>query len=466
MNKTIDVHPRRRSTRRRFLKQTAGLGATAIAAPYLVPASALGTDGKVAANDRINVGMIGTGNQGSGDMGAFLGDNRVQVVAVCDVNRESPGYWGGSVRGREPARQRVEQRYADDKRSGKYKGCAAYVDFRELLGREDIDAVEIATPDHWHAALTVAACRAGKDIYCQKPLSLTVVEGRIMADAVKRYGVVFQTGSQQRSDHNFRRAAELVLNGRIGKLERVECGLPGGRPDYGKTGSRKQPEKVPEGFDYDMWLGPAPDAFYCPARCHVNFRWVLDYSGGQLTDWGGHHPDCAQWGMGTERTGPVKIQAAQGTFPPDPVWDSATDYYFEAVYSNGVTLAISNRLRGGVTWKGTEGEIWANRGRHDANPKSILDSQISPNEIHLYESNNHFRNFIDCVISRDEPVAPAEVAHRSITICHLGNIAMQLGIDGFEWNPDTEQIVGNDEAARLLHRAYREPWGLPGMVRG
>jgi len=461
MNKALNARPRKCQTRRQFLKQTAGLGAATIAAPYLVPASALGADGNVAANERINIGMIGTGNQGTNDMGAFLGDNRVQVVAVCDVNRESPGYWAGTVRGREPARQRVEQRYADDKRSGIYKGCAAYVDFRELLAREDIDAVEIATPDHWHAALTVAACRAGKDIYCQKPLSLTVAEGRIMSDAVKRYGVVFQTGSQQRSDHNFRRAAELVLNGRIGKLERVECGLPGGRPDFGKTGGRKQPEEVPEGFEYDMWLGPAPDAYYCPARCHVNFRWVLDYSGGQLTDWGGHHPDCAQWGMGTERTGPVKIQAANGTFPPDPVWDTATDYYFEAVYRNGVTLAISNRLRGGVTWKGTEGEIWANRGRHDANPKSILDSQISPNEIHLYESNNHFRNFIDCVISRDEPVAPVEVAHRSITICHLGNIAMQLGIDGFEWNPDTEQIVGNDEAARLLQRAYREPWGLP-----
>jgi predicted dehydrogenase len=177
MNKPLDLHQPRRQTRRRFLKQAARSGAAAITAPYLVPASALGADGKLAANDRINVGMIGTGNQGTGDMGAFLGDNRVQVVAVCDVNRESPGYWDGSVRGREPARQRVDRRYADDKRSGEYKGCAAYVDFCELLGREDIDAVEIATPDHWHAALTVAACQAGKDIYCQKPLSLTVVEG-------------------------------------------------------------------------------------------------------------------------------------------------------------------------------------------------------------------------------------------------------------------------------------------------
>jgi len=232
--------------------------------------------------------------------------------------------------------------------------------------------VEIATPDHWHAALVIAACRAGKDIYCQKPLSLTVREGRAMANAVKRYGVVFQTGSQQRSDYNFRRAAELVLNGRIGRLHTVECGLPGGWPDYGKTAARKQPEPVPEGFDYDMWLGPAPYAPYCPARVGVNFRWVLDYSGGQLTDWGGHHPDCAQWGMGTQYTGPIEIRAAKGTFPVDQVYNTATEYYFEAIYKNGVKLIISNRLRGGVTFRGTEGWVWANRGRHDAEPKSRL----------------------------------------------------------------------------------------------
>ncbi len=450
-------------SRRRFLAAAshAGLASLAVpsfAAPMIVSGRALGADGAVAANERIAHAMIGTGNQGTGDMGAFLGDARVQVVAVCDVNREGPGYWGGTVRGREPARRRVEEHYAAQKASGEYKGCAAYVDFRDVLGRPDIDSVEIATPDHWHAAIVIAACRAGKDIYCQKPLSLTVREGRAMADAVKRYGVVFQTGSQQRSDSNFRRAAELVLNGRIGRLETVECGLPGGWPDYGKTADRKQPVPVPDGFDYELWLGPAPYAPYCPARTGVNFRWVSDYSGGQLTDWGGHHPDCAQWGMGTEYTGPIEIRAAQGSFPSDPVWDTATEYYFEAIYRNGVKMIVSNRVRGGVTFRGTEGTVWANRGRHEAEPKSILDSQIGPDEIHLYESNNHFRNFIDCVLLRREPVAPVEVAHRSITICHLGNIAMQLGIDGFKWDPDKEQIVDNPGAARLLSRAYREPW--------
>ncbi len=444
-----------RPTRRQFLGQAAALGA-----PLVVPAAALGKDDRPAASKRITLGVIGTGNQGFNDLRGFLGDGRVQVVAVCDVNRESPGYWNGAVAGREPARRLVEQHYAADKKSGKYKGCAAYVDFRELIGHKDLDAVLICTPDHWHTLPVLAAAKAGKDVYCQKPLSLTIAEGRAMSDAVKKHKVVFQTGSQQRSDPNFRRACELVRNGRIGKLHTVRCGLPGGRPDYGKTGNRKKPEKVPEGFEYDLWLGPAPKAPYAPARCHVNFRWIYDYSGGQVTDWGGHHPDCAQWGMGTEHTGPVEIRNARGVFPPDELWNTATEYYFEAIYANGVKLVISNKERGGVTWVGSEGWVWADRGRHDANPKSLLKSKIGPNEIHLYESNNHYRNFIDCVLSRKETAAPVEVAHRSITICHLGNIAMRLGRKTLKWDPAKEQILGDDEAAKWLSRPYREPWKL------
>ncbi len=446
-------------SRRGFLRGAAA-AATALAAPQVIPGAALGLDDRPAPSERITLAMIGCGNQGWNDIHAFLGDDRVQVIAVCDVNRESPGYWNGTVRGRAVLKQVVEERYAGRRASGQFAGCDEYVDFRDLLDRDDLDTVEVCTPDHWHAVPVIEACKRGKDIYCQKPLSLTVAEGRAMADAVRRYGVVFQTGSQQRSDGNFRRAAELVRNGRIGKLQRVECGLPGGRPDFGRTGDRKQPEPVPDGFDYDFWLGPAPDAPYAPARCHVNFRWVFDYSGGQLTDWGGHHPDCAQWGMGTDRTGPVRIQNAKGEFPPDPVWNTATEYYFEAVYADGVVMAISNRLRGGVTWIGAEGSVWANRGRHDAEPKSILAEQIGPDETRLYQSDNHFRNFIDCVVDRREPVAPAEVAHRSITICHLGNIAMRLGVDGFGWDPETERIVDNADAARMLSRPYRAPWRL------
>jgi predicted dehydrogenase len=450
-----------RTSRRSFLKAATATAVGTVGFPYVVQASALGRDGKVAASNRITMAFIGTGNQGTNDMRVFLGDERVQVVAVCDVNKESTGYWDGALGGREPAKLWVEQAYADQKASGTYKGCDTYADFREVLARKDIDAVEVATPDHWHALVAISAAKAGKDIYCQKPLGLTIADGRAMSNAIHKYKRILQTGSQQRSDKNFRRACELVRNGRIGKLQTVRCGLPGGRPDYGHTGDRKKPEPVPEGFDYETWLGPAPHAEYAPARCFVNFRWIYDYSGGQVTDWGGHHPDCAQWGMGTELTGPVEIRNAKAEFPPDPLWNTATEYYFEAIYKNGVKMIVSNKERGGVTWQGTDGWVWADRGQHDASSKEILNSVIGPNEIHLYQSDHHYRNFIDCVISRKEPIAPVEVAHRSITICHLGNIAMRLGRNSLKWDPDKEHILGDPEASKMLSRPYRAPWKLP-----
>jgi predicted dehydrogenase len=432
-----------------------------VAFPTIVPASVLGRGGAVAPSNRVTVGVIGTGNQGFNDLGSFLNDERVQVVAVCDVNRESAGYWDGKVGGREPAKRLVEKYYADHKPSGVYRGCDALVDYREILGRHDIDAVEVCTPDHWHAIPVIEACKAHKDIYCQKPLSLTISEGRAMSYAVNRSGVVFQTGSQQRSDHRFRRAAELVRNGRIGDLKTVQVGLPGGRTDYARCGDRKKPEPVPAGFDYNTWLGPAPEAPYAPARCHISFRWIYDYSGGQVTDWGGHHPDCAQWGMGTEMSGPVEIRNVSAEFPPDPLWNTATAYHFEAVYENGVRMIVSNTNKMGVTFEGTKGSIYVDRGWLGAEPKSILDSKIGPDEIHLYKSDDHFRNFIDCVISRGPTAAPVEVAHRSITICHLGNIAMRLGRKSLRWDPRTEQIIGDDEASKMLSRPYRDPWKLP-----
>ncbi len=443
--------------RRSFLKRTTAAASAAVAFPAIVPSSVLGAN---APSNRVAMAFIGVGNQGTGDMQGFLRDDRLQAVAVCDVNRGSAGYWSGTVRGREHAKQLVDTYYAEKKNIPAYKGCDAYEDFRDVLARDDIDAVEIATPDHWHAAITVAAAQAGKDIYCQKPLSLTIEEGRAMVDAVKRYGCVFQTGSQQRSDHNFRRACELVRNGRIGKLETVKCGLPGGTPDYsGGLGISTAPAPVPDGFNYDLWLGPAPAEPYSPARCHVNFRWILDYSGGQLTDWGGHHPDIAQWGMGTEDTGPVKIINAKGRFADGPLWNTATEYYFECIYANGVKLIISNRTRGGVTFEGTDGKVWANRGTHKASSEAIMQSVIEPHEIHLYQSNDHFRNFIDCVISRREPIAPVETAHRSITLAHLGNIAMLTGRD-LTWDPEAEQCINDPGANAMLGRSWRAPWHI------
>ncbi|MHC4206580.1 MAG: Gfo/Idh/MocA family protein [Planctomycetota bacterium] len=450
------MNHRQKITRRNFLKKTVSI-AGAAAFPYIVPSTALGGSGSVAPSNRITMGCIGTGNQGFNDIRAFLRDERVQIVAVCDVNRQSNGYWDNRTGGREPAKRMVTEHYALRSAPGTYKGCRSYEDFRDVLARDDIDTVLLALPDHWHSISVIEAAKTGKDIYGEKPLSLTISEGRAMSDAVHRYRRIFQTGSQQRSDHNFRRACELVRNGRIGKLHTVKCGLPGGTPDISKQGHLDKPQRVPSGFNYDMWLGPAPYAPYCPARCHVNFRWILDYSGGQVTDWGGHHPDIAQWGMGTEGSGPVEIKNAKGEFARDGLYNTAKSFYFECIYSSGVKLIVSNKVRSGVTFEGTEGQVWANRGRHDANPRSLLETVIKPDEIHLYRSENHTRNFIDCVISRDEPVAPIETAHRSITVSHLGNIAMQLGRD-LKWNQDTERFVNDDQADRMLSRTMRSPW--------
>lgn len=428
-------------------------------APAFVPAAALGLQNNVAPSRRITLGVIGTGNQGTGDMKNFLRDERVQVVAVCDVNQQSPGYWDGAIAGREPARNFVEWHYARDKRSGTYKGCTAYEDYREVLRRTDIDAVLIALPDHWHSIPVIQAARAGKDIYGEKPLALTIAEGRAMSDAVRDTKRIFQCGSQQRSDARFRKACEVVRNGRIGKLHTVLCGLPGGTPDFGKTGDRQDPEPIPEGFNFDMWLGPAPEARYSPGRCHVNFRWNLDYSGGQITDWGGHHPDIAQWGMGTELTGPVAIKNGQATWAKEKVWNTATDFHFEAIYSSGVKLIYSSRVRGGVTFQGNDGWVWVNRGAIEASPMSLLDYEPAENEVRLYRSANHARNFIDCVISRQEPIAPIEQAHRSITIAHLGNISLRLGRD-VQWDPQTERFKNDEKANEMRSRPMRKPWTL------
>jgi len=442
--------------RRNFLQ-----AASAAAAPLFVPASALGRGGAVAANSRIAMAQIGTGNQGTNDMRDFLHDDRVQVVAVCDVNRGSPGYWSGVIAGREPARQYVEWHYAREKRSGAYKGCDLYSDFRELLARKDIDAVGIAVPDHWHAIVAIEAAKAGKDIYGQKPLALTIGQGRAMSNAVAKYQRVFQCGSQQRSDARFRKACEIVRNGRIGKLKTVRCGLPGGTPDFSRDGARKAPEPVPDGFDYAFWLGPAPEAPYCPARCHENFRWILDYSGGQITDWGGHHPDIAQWGLGTDNTGPVAIRNGSATWSTDAPWNTATSYYFEADYASGVKLIVSSTERMGVTFEGSDGSVFVTRGAIEAsNNDWLYEDDYGPGAVRLYRSDNHYRNFIDCVLSRKEPIAPVETAHRSITIAHLGNISLRLGRD-LRWDPDKEQVIDDAAANAMLSRPMRAPWSLP-----
>lgn len=444
--------------RRDFLKTSAS-AAGALSFPTIVSASALGRGPRPAASDRIALAFIGTGNMGTNHVRGFLEDERVQVVAVCDVNRMTPGYWNGAIGGREPAKAIVDFHYGRYFSSGRYSACDSYEDFRDVLARSDIDAVVISTPDHWHGIQIVRAAEAGKDIYGEKPLSLTVRQGRAMSDAVAANNVVFQTGSQQRSDERFRHACELVLNGRIGTLKTVTCGLPPGHPDFGRTAHRQEPEVIPAGFNYDFWLGPAPEAPYSPARCHVNFRWILDYSGGQVTDWGGHHPDIAHWGMGMAESGPVAIRNARGVFPTEGLYNTATEYYFEAVYDTGAVMIVTSSEPNGVRFEGTDGWIFVSRNEHQVSDPKIWDSVIGENEIRLPRSDDHRRNFIDSVLSRQEPVAPVEHAHRSITVAHLGNIAMLLGRD-LKWDPARETFVGDAEANAMLDRPMREPWTL------
>jgi predicted dehydrogenase len=444
--------------RRNFFKTSAlAVGATRFLTA--VPASATVGVRRPAPSDRITMAVIGTGNQGIGNMLGFLTDPRVQVVAVCDVNRQSAGYWNGNIGGRDPARQIVDWHYAAEIRSGTFSGCASYEDYREVIARPDVDVIMSALPDHWHGLTTVEAAMAGKDIYCEKPLSLTVAEGRAMSDSVKKYSRVLQTGSQQRSGANFRQASELVRNGRLGRLHTIRIGMPGGQPDFGRSGHRKDPEPIPAGFNYDLWLGPAPEAPYVPARCHVNFRWIRDYSGGQVTDWGGHHPDIAQWALGMDHSGPIAIRNARGVFP-DGLWNTATEYHFEAEYQNGVTMIVSDRERSGITFQGDDGWIHVARGSHEVSSPEIWNDPLPADAVRLPVSENHFRNFIDCVVSRQEPVAPVEAAHRSITIAHLGNIAMLLGRD-LRWDPVREQVANDPQANGMLSRPMRAPWKMP-----
>ena len=449
-----------KKNRRAFVKKLGTASAALVGIPTIIPASALGKNGFVPPSDRITLGFIGAGNQAENDVKGFLPDKRVEVVAVCDPNKRSKGYWNGKEGGREYIIDLVNDYYSKEN-GKKYKGPKGYTDFRELIDKKSIDAVEIVTPDHWHSIPALMAAAAKKDIYCQKPLSLTVAEGRAMSNAAKKHNIVFQVGSQQRSNENFRWACEVVRSGKIGKLQKVTCGLPGGTPDFGKTAHLTETVPVPKDFDYNMWLGPAPEAPYCPARTHVNYRWVLDYSGGILTDWGGHHPDIAQWGIGADGSGPVQIKNPKSKWSNHPIYNTATEFYFEAVYENGVELIVSNTGEGidipfGVRFHCEDGMVWADRRKKDANPKSLLDIELEDKD-RLYTSDNHYRNFIDCVISREQPVAPCEVGHRSITIAHLGNIAMMLNQD-LEWDPVKEEVKNNFAANHLLYRKMRAPW--------
>lgn len=432
-------------TRRQFITRTAGATAVAAGFPMIVPSSALGLGGKTAPSNRITMGCIGVGSQGTGNLEGFLRFEQARVVAVADVDASH----------RANAAKMINGTYDNT-------DCKEYNDFREMLERRDLDAVSIAVPDHWHSLTAVAAARKKLDIYAEKPLALTISEGRAMVDCVAANKVVWQTGSWQRSQANFRFACELVRNGRLGEIHTVEVGLPTG------SAIAPQPEQpVPAGFDYNFWLGPAPWVPYTKERCHWNFRWILDYSGGQLTDWAAHHVDIANWGMGTEATGPSEIDGT-GIFPKTGLWDAATDYYVVAHYPagaspvapNGFNMILSNAFPNGARFKGTNGSLFVGRGNAlTTDPKEIKDTPIGENEIHLYDSNNHAGNFLDCVKTRKETITPISAAHHAIAVAHLGNISMRLGRK-VHWDPVAERFINDPIADRMLSRAMRSPWTI------
>ena len=433
--------PKSGISRRRFLAAT---GAAALAAPTIIPASALGAEGKAAASERITLGVVGWGMMGPGNTDAFLGQKDCQVVAACDVDKN---HLQGAL----------------DKINGHYKNkdCKAYSDYREMMARKDIDAVMLAVPDHWHALTSVEAARNKKDIYGEKPLARTIAEQQAIVKAVQDNQRIWQTGSWQRSQAPFRKAAEIVRNGLIGKITRVEVGLPAGHSDFAKTKDKMGPSEPPPHLDYERWIGPAKMEPYIEGRVHMNWRWNYNTGGGQLLDWIGHHCDIAHWGLDFDNSGPSEVEG-QGEFPPkDAVWNTCTKYRVTCKYPNDITLVIAgghSDIRGGTKWIGTDGWVWVDRGGYDA---SNVDWFAQPPEdkmkIKLYRSDEHHRNFLDCVKSRKPTITPVETAHHSAIPGHLGLISMLVGRK-IKWDAKKEVILDDPEATKLLSREYRSPW--------
>ncbi len=407
-------------------------------------------------NETLRLGSIGVGRMGKGDMHAVLGRGidpavNARVVAVCDVNRARAA----------AAKADVLKAYAERLPDEPAPDVQAYGDFRELLAREDIDGVTISTPDFWHAEVAVQAARAGKDMYIQKPLTYSLVEGQKMVEAVRKHGVVLQTGSQQRSDARFRKACELVRNGRVGKLQRILVHLP---PDRG-TGDATASE-APEELDYDYWLGPTPEQPYTehrvqPKKGYGRPGWlqIEGYCRGMITGWGSHMNDIAQWGHGTDRDSCVTSIQATAEFPDRGLFDVHTTFRAEAHYADGVQLVQETGGPAGVRFEGTDGWIFVRRGGIEAGPATILEETISADELHLPVSSDHYRNFLDCMRSREDPVCPVEVGHRSNSLCIITHIAMKLGRK-LNWDPAAERFTNDAEANAMLDFDRRKPWSL------
>jgi len=430
-------------SRRQFLRRAAAAAAGLAAAPYVITSTALGAEGRPAASGRTTLGFIGTGGRGGDLLMNFLGLAEAQVVAVCDVKRPV----------RENAQRVVDAHYGKP-------SCTAINDFRDLCARQDIDAAVVASTDHWHVPLTLAALRTGKDVYTEKPLGLSVEQGKVLRDTVNRLGRVFQFGTQERSSWSTRFACEMVLSGRVGKIHTIKVGSR-----YSTASGNYPPMPVPDGLDYDLWLGPAPWAPYTENRVS-NSHWfhISDYALGFIAGCGIHTVDMAQWGNGTDHTGPVEVEGT-GVFPRDGLCDCAVSWDVNLKFANGVVMNFTDGEKNplGVRFEGTDGWVFVKErhlgGTFDAYPKALLREEIRPTEVRLPVSNHHQQNFLDAVRTRGQTVAPVEVAVRSDAICQLSDIAMRLGRK-LKWNPDKEEFVGDAEANRMLSRPMRAPWSL------
>lgn len=412
-------------TRRQFLKASA----SAFAVPYFVPSSCFG------ANERVTLGVIGVRNQGTTNLKAFLGQG-CNVAAICDVDSDV-------------------RKAALAITSEKKQNPTEYGDYRKVLDRKDIDAVILTVPDHWHALMTIHGCQAGKDVYCEKPLSLTINEGRRMTDAARKYNRVVQTGSQQRSGEEFWKACTLVRNGAIGKIKEVLVGIP--KSNY--PGPLPPDSTPPANLDYEMWLGPAPYRPYNEKRVHYNFRFWWDYSGGQITNFGAHHLDIAQWALGMDDSGPVAVEG-KATFNQPNISEVTETCRITYTYDNGVKVILGQldpEIPNGAKFIGEKGTVSVNRGKLASDIPELLTADFAGMPIQLYRSKNHHADFLNCIKTREKPVADVEIGHRSATVCHLGNIVARLG-RGVKWDPKAEKFVNDPEAQAMTDRPYRAPW--------
>lgn len=434
-------------TRRHFVKSAAA----ALAAPAIIPSRVLGRDGGTAPSNRITMAVFGWGMQGPHNTGQFLRMKDVQVVASCNVDK---GHLQKSL-------EAINGHYGN-------QDCKAYHDYREVMQRQDIDTVMLALPDTWHALVAVEAANNSKDIYGEKPLARTIREQQAIVKAVRDNKRIFQTGSQQRSGDEFHKACEIVRNGLIGKVKRVEVGLPGGHHDFAGTRDFMEPGQPPEELDYEFWLGPSQMEPYIKGRVHMNWRWNYNVGGGQLLDWIGHHCDIAHWGMGWDDSGPREVRPVQVEFPPkDAVWNTATKYRTDLVYPDGTEMTIAGGhgdIQSGTKFISDDGWVWVNRGQFESsNPEFRRFSRVPEDQrkVSLLDSPGHHRNFIDCVKSREMPLCPAEVGHRSAVPGHLSLISLMLN-KPIQWDPQKEEIIGGgEEAVSLLGREYRDPWKMP-----